>query len=51
MSCSLSRAATINGITMSDLDIIAYIFCGVAILAVVYTVVVDRRARKRKAKH
>lgn len=36
---------------MSDLDLIAYIFCGVAILGVVYTMIVDRRARKRKAKH
>ena len=31
---------------MRDLDSIAYIFCGV-----VYTMIVDRRARKRKAKH
>ena len=39
-----------RGITMSDLDLIAYIFCGGAILGVVYTMIVDRRARKRKAK-
>ena len=36
---------------MSDLDLIAYIFCGVTILGVIYTRIVDRRARKRKTKH
>lgn len=35
---------------MSDLDLIAYIFCGVVALGVVYTMIVDRRARKRRAK-
>ena len=36
---------------MSDLDLIAYIFCGVAVLGVIYTMLIDRKARKRKAKH
>ena len=36
---------------MSDLELIAYIFCGVAVLGVLYTMLVDHRARKRKTKH
>ena len=36
---------------MKDLDLIAYIFCGVAVLGVLYTMLVDYRDRKRKTKH
>ena len=39
-----------KGIAMKDLDLFAYIFCGVAVLGVLYTMLVDHRDRKRKTK-